>query len=37
MLLMFKRAGGNENGWTVDIMTNHEKEMLNMLGLGSVV
>ncbi len=37
MLLMFKRAGGNENGWTVDIMTNHEKEMLNMLGLGSGV
>ena len=31
MLLMFKLAGGQESGWTVETMQDHEKEMLKLL------
>lgn len=32
LLLMFKVAGGQESGWTVEVMQDHGKEMLKMLG-----
>ena len=32
MLLMFKCAGGNESGWTVDAMKKHESEMFELMG-----
>lgn len=32
MLLMFKRAGGQESGWTVKAMQDHGIEMLALLG-----
>ena len=31
MLLMFKCAGGQESGWTVKVMQDHENEMLDLL------
>ena len=37
MLLMFKLAGGQESGWTVDNMKNYETEMLSMLEKLNVV
>ena len=33
MLLMFKRAGGQESGWTVDVMEKHQGEMFGILGV----
>ena len=33
MLLMFKRAGGQESGWTVDVMKKHQGEMFGILGV----
>lgn len=33
LLLMFKCAGGNESGWTVDAMEKHESKMFELMGL----
>ena len=33
MLLMFKLAGGQESGWTITAMENHESEMFQLLGI----
>ena len=33
MLLMFKLAGGQESGWTVDVMKKHQGEMFGILGV----
>ena len=32
MLLMFKLAGGEEKGWTIEKVIQHGKEMLQLLG-----
>lgn len=33
LLLMFKLAGGQESGWTIKAMENHESEMFKLLGI----
>ena len=33
LLLMFKLAGGQESGWTIEAMENHESEMFELLGI----
>ena len=35
MLLMFKLAGGEEKGWTIEKVIQHGKEMLQILGFGN--
>ena len=37
MLLMFKCAGGNESGWTVDAMKKHESEMFELIGIQKII